>query len=221
MPIGFPSDPVVDQEWPTGSPIWRWSGSRWEKLASAAPPAPSNTTRLALVFTEETGTPPEAVTGMTLLDSGFMTGDASVAAGLFLVDSHVDYSAYWYSSIVRFRVIIFEVEGSVREAELRAITWSNEDGGVANLGTPSLVAVEGDTVESYYIGHGGLAAFSETISAGFTRVRLSNSAGWPAYSASRLRRENAPAGATGLITHGADHAWSTRILLTLIVDPTP
>jgi hypothetical protein len=41
MPIGFPTSPALNDEWPTESPRWRWDGAKWAAIGGSGVPSTS------------------------------------------------------------------------------------------------------------------------------------------------------------------------------------
>lgn len=112
------------------------------------------------------------------------------------------------------QVFVFRVPGTLRVGAVQAYHWSNSPG--INAPTPSVDAVAGDTILSFYQELQGANALGAPTT-GYTRIYERTDGDGTKVSV--LSRESAPAGATGPISHNGDAQWNSRWVFTGAFEP--
>lgn len=168
----------------------------------------------ALCSPLDAGTANSAIATMTVsgwtVENTVTQGD--VNARLFSAPG--DVSNLTFSASGLGSVVLLVVRGSYRSSAINARYYAHESGLHT---TPTATATLNDLAVSVFVQcDGANPAHGASYQAGYTRELLkSDAAPW----VSILSRENAPAGATGEISHDGGTSFSTRVALTLIVQP--
>lgn len=217
MPIGFPSSPTVGQPWPVVDPVWEWDSAKWVKTDSA-PPAGPPMNHVLLVWGGASGFPPTPPGCTRLADSNLPLPDGAIYLSVFLAPMEDGAVGFGSAGAAHWATASIMIEGTIREVAASTRYWGADGGGDADRGSPSLVAVAGDTVYSVYI-YEAENSCAGAPSSGYVRDLNTPRVDFPGYGISTLRRLNAPAGATGEILHGADHQWINRYGVTITAAP--